>query len=187
MARKPREEVADGIFHVFARGAAQQAIFLGDADRLRYLAGLGRVVGRREWNCLSYCLMDNHVHLLLKTPNANLGEGMHGLHGDNAQIFNRRHGRRGHLFQSRYGAVRVRDDVQMWTVAAYIARNPCQAGLAERPEDWRWSSFAATIGAPGPAWLDTAHLLEHFNALGGDPRHQYEDLVRRGMHGAAPR
>jgi hypothetical protein len=104
---------------------------------------------------------------------------MHRLHGDYAQVFNRRHGRSGHVFQSRYGAVRVRDDAQMWTVAAYIARNPCEAGMVRRPEEWRWSSFAATIHSASPPWLDAQTLLEHFGSLGGDPRDRYEELVRR--------
>ena len=186
MPRKPREEVVDGIFHVFARGAAQQTIFPGDNDRLRYLAGLGRVVRRHGWLCLSFCLMDNHVHLLVKTPKANLGTGMHELHGGYAQVFNGRHGRSGHVFQARYGAVRVRDDRQMWTVAAYIARNPCEAGIVRHPEEWRWSSFAATIHSAGPPWLNGRALLDHFDSLGGDPRQRYEELVRRDRPSSAP-
>ena len=92
---------------MYARGNGGQEIFLDDADRWRYLAMLGDVVVRMRWRCLAYCLMRNHVHLLAETPAANLGAGIQRLHGRYAQKFNERHRRSGHVFQGRYGAVRV--------------------------------------------------------------------------------
>jgi REP element-mobilizing transposase RayT len=91
--------VAGGVAHVFARGNRQQLIFLDATDRRRYLDLLGRVARRLRWRCLAYCLMDNHVHLLIETRLPNLGRGMRELHGDYAQLFNKRHDRSGHLFQ----------------------------------------------------------------------------------------
>jgi putative transposase len=114
--RPHREEVEDGIFHVYARGNAKQAVYLDDADRVTYLRLLDMAIRKRSWRCLAYCLMENHVHLLLETPNANLAAGMQWLHGLYARTFNERHGRVGHLFQGRYGAVRVRSDAQLWGV-----------------------------------------------------------------------
>lgn len=177
MARKLREDFEGAIHHVYARGNDRQAIFLSDLDRRFYLATLRRVVMERGWGCLAYCLMPNHVHLLIETPRANLGRGMQVLHGKYAQRFNQRHGRHGHLFQGRFGAVRVKDDAQLWMAAAYIAGNPVRAGLCERPEEWRWSSHAAIVSGRAPFWLDVARLLSFFEIPAAGSRRRYVGLV----------
>jgi putative transposase len=158
--------------HVYARGNRKQRIYLDDRDRVAYLRLLGLVVRERGWRCLAYCLMSNHLHLLVETPQPNLGAGMESLQGGYARGFNRRHGRTGHLFERRYGAVRIRSDAQLWWVVRYIAMNPVEAGLCARPEEWRWSSAGG--GAP---WLDRRRLLEHLAAQGGDPRRRYAELL----------
>ncbi len=178
MPRRPRDEVEGAIHHVFARGNDRREIYLDDADHELYLRLLGRVSLRQRWRCLSYCLMPNHVHLLLETPHANLGRGMHRLHSVYAQTFNERHGRSGHLFQGRYGSRRITADEQLWAVAAYIALNPVTAGLCERPERWRRSSFSQVLdGVARPRWLDVGRLLRHFEGLGGDPRQRYAAMT----------
>jgi putative transposase len=179
MPRKPREEVAGGIHHVYGRGNDRRALFVDDVDREGYLSLLGAVVGRQRWRCLSYCLMDNHVHLLIETPEPNLGDGMRRLHGDFAQGLNRRHGRSGHVFQGRYGGKRLKTEGHLWTAAAYIAANPVDAGLCKAPERWGWSShaWAAAAGALVPSWLDLARLYALLSASGGDPRRRYLDAV----------
>jgi REP-associated tyrosine transposase len=163
MARKPREEVTDGVFHVYARGNNKADIYLDDGDREAYVALLASVVGRCGWLCLAYCLMPNHLHLLIQTPRPNLGRGMQRLHGDYAQTFNVRHDRVGHLFQGRYGAVRVTDDEQLATTVGYIATNPVRAGLVKRPGAWPWGSHRALVGDDAaPAWLAADRLSELF-------------------------
>jgi putative transposase len=173
MPRKPREEVADAICHVYARGNDKRLIYCDDRDRETYLRMLAAVVTRWRWWLLAFCLMENHVHLLIQTPNANLGLGMHRLHSDYARYFNRRHGRSGHVFQGRYGSKRVMSDGQLWMVAAYLARNPVEAGLCAEPGEWPWSSHADTVAGTSPSWLDAARLLDYFAASGGDPRTRY--------------
>src|SRR3954454_20748947 len=101
MPRKPRVELAGGVHHVYARGNAREDIYRDDVDRRMYLHTLGREVARWKWRCLAYCLMSNHVHLLLETPEPNLGRGMQRAHGTYARLFNRRHARVGHVFQGR--------------------------------------------------------------------------------------
>jgi putative transposase len=177
MPRKPREEFAGAVHHAFARGNAKGDIYRDDQDRLRYLALLGHVVGRKEWRCLAYCLMDNHVHLLVETPKANLGTGIQLLHGLYAQSFNKRHRRSGHVFQGRFGGVRVGSDEQLLQVARYIARNPVEGGLCGEPDAWPWSSHATALDRRGPVWLDTTRLLDFFGAAGGDARRRYADFV----------
>jgi len=176
VARKPREHLAGGIFHVYARGNARDAVYRDDADRLAYLRMLGRTVSKMGWWCLAYCLMDNHVHLLVETPQANLSRGMQRLHGGYAQAFNARHGRSGHVFQGRYGAVPMKSDGQLWAVAAYIARNPLEANLCERPEDWPWSSYRSTFGAATPDWLAIDRLFSHLGPHPEKARRRYEAL-----------
>lgn len=139
VARRPREIVAGGIYHVYARGNDQRPIFVDDTDRYVYMAILSDVCARSEWLRLAHCLMDNHVHLLLETPLPNLSEGMRRLQWQYATRFNRRHDRSGHLFQGRYGAKRVASDEQLVAVTRYIAMNPVEAGLCETPERWTWS------------------------------------------------
>ena len=178
MPRLPREEVAGGIFHVYARGNDRRDLFLDPLDHTRYLRLLERAVRHCRWHMLSYCLMPNHVHLLVETPEANLGQGMHHAHGPYAQLFNKKHGRCGHVFQSRYGAVRVKDDPQLITVVRYVARNPVTAGLVEHPAEWSWSSHRATVDAScRPDWLATPRLLELLSGWTPDPLEAYETLT----------
>jgi putative transposase len=193
MPRKLREEEEGALHHVFARGNDRRPIYLDDTDRRTYLGMLGRTSRKKRWQCLAYCLMENHVHLLLETPEANLGAGMARLHGLYAHTFNERHGRSGHLFQGRYGAVRVRSDEQLWTVAAYIARNPVTAGLCARADLWTWSSHPAVLGLPAPTWLAVDRLLEHFGSPLAEARRRYAELIdgsdplsRRHSRGLTP-
>ena len=157
MARRPRVEEAGAVHHVYARGTRGSAIFLDEEDRHLYLRQLGRTTARHEWNCLSYCQMTNHVHLLIETTHPNLGDGMRFLHGAYGGWFNERHGSAGHVFQGRYGAKRITDELQLITTARYLANNPVEAGLVLRPEDWPWSSGGAPISPP---WLAQDRLRE---------------------------
>jgi REP element-mobilizing transposase RayT len=93
-----------------------------------------------HWSLHAYCLMDNHVHLLIEIPRPNLADGIQYLHGTYAREFNKRHRRSGHLFQGRFGSVRIKRDEQLWTVTEYIAMNPVRAGLCTTPSEWPWSS-----------------------------------------------
>jgi putative transposase len=174
MPRTPRGELSDGVYHVYARGNAKEAIYRDDRDRRIYLQVLETTIGRSGWTCLSYCLMNNHVHLLLESPGTTLSGGMHRLHTSYAQRFNLRHDRVGHLFQGRFGLVPVQSDAQLCVAAAYIARNPVDAGLCQRPEEWIWSSYAAAAGAAsGPVWVASDQLLSFFGSRKDVARHTF--------------
>jgi putative transposase len=178
MARKPREEFPGAVVHVYARGNRKQRIYADEVDRRSYLDLLGQVVVRQRWRCLAYCLMGNHVHLLVQTPEPNLAAGMQRLHGLHAQTFNRRHRHSGHLFQGRYAAIPVRRHDQVLTVVRYIALNPVKARLCDEAAEWHWASHAAIVGGTAPRWLDVPGLLAYFGADGGDPRKRYVEFVR---------
>ena len=178
MPRKVREEVAGGVFHVYARGNGKADIYVDDGDRQAYLQLLAAVVARFRWSCLAYCLMPNHVHLLVRTAEPNLGRGMQQLHGRYAQGFNRRHDRVGHVFQGRYGARTVASDEHLATAVAYVATNPVAAGLVDEPDAWPWGSHRAIARGSVPAWLAADELFALLRgAYGGDGRRRYEDLV----------
>ena len=153
MPRKPRHEGPGAVHHVFARGVDRCAIFRDDQDRQIYLDLLGEVVRRFKWDCLSYCLMGNHTHLLVRTPEPTLGRGMHRLQGFYAQDFNERHGRIDHLFQGRFGSSRIWTPDKLRKTADYIADNPVVAGLCRSAADWPWSSQAVLVTGDAPRWL----------------------------------
>lgn len=161
MSRPPRIEVAGGVHHVVARGNERKLIYRDASDRERFLEVLAHVCGRTGWRPLCYCLMGNHYHLLLRTPEANLQRGMRQLNGVYAQWFNRRYRRHGHLFQGRYKAVLVQADSHLLSAVRYIVRNPLRAGLCERVEQWPWTSHHATIGSRPPSFLATDELLAY--------------------------
>ncbi len=110
MARPLRIEYPGALYHVTSRGDRQEAIFDDNQDRKAFLDILGEVVSRFRWRCHAYCLMENHYHLMIETPEANLAKGMRQLNGVFTQWSNRRHQRSGHLFQGRYKAIHVDRD-----------------------------------------------------------------------------
>ena len=179
MPRPPRREEAGAVHHVCARGAKGELLYRDDEDCRAYLKLIARVVAEREWRLLAYCLMGNHVHLIVETPQPNLGAGMKVLHGCFADRFNARYQTSGHVFQGPYRSKRVLSDPQMWQTSAYVARNPVKAGLCSRPEEWRWSSYAAVAGLTDfvPAFLDVGRALWYFASAGGDPRTRYVEFV----------
>src|SRR5690349_21152280 len=110
MPRPPRPRVSDFSYHVTWRGVRRSAIFLDDLDAERFVEMLAATVDRCGWVCQAYCLMPNHVHLLLRTPRANLPDGMQRLGTRYAMLFNRRYGYSGHVFERRYWARIVERD-----------------------------------------------------------------------------
>lgn len=144
-----------------AKGSGGESIVRDEHDRTELLARIGRAVGRNRWSCLAYCILDTHFHLLVGTPAPNLGVGMQWLLSSYARDFNKRHEREGNLFHCRFYSKRVRSDEHLTSSIVYIALNPVRAGLAEQPEGWRWSSYAATVGFTAePKFLDTSAVLE---------------------------
>jgi REP element-mobilizing transposase RayT len=182
MARPLRIEFPGALYHVTSRGNARQAIFLDDTDRLFFLDRLGEVVERHGWLCHSYCLMTNHYHLLVATPEPNLSDGMRRLNGQYSQRFNRRHGRAGHVLQGRFRGILVERETHLLELARYIVLNPVRAGLVAVAEEYPWSSLRATLGlTPPPRWLRIDELLAGF---GSRPR--YRAFVGEGVDAGSP-
>lgn len=187
MARPLRLEFAHALYHVTSRGNARQRIVRDDADRQAWVPVLGHVVRRFGWRCHAYCLMNNHYHLLLETPQPNLSRGMRQLNGVYTQAFNRRHRRVGHLFQGRFKAILVEKDAHLLELCRYVVLNPVRAKAVAHPNQWAWSSYRATVGdVPAPAWLTTTWVLEQFGQRRGAAQAQYRTFVHDGIGGPRP-
>jgi len=146
MARPLRIEYDEALYHVTSRGNEKKTIFKDDADRNIFLDILYKVNKRYNWICYGYCLMDNHYHLVIETPDGNLSRGMRQLNGVYTQIFNKRHERVGHIFQGRYKAILIQKESHLLEVCRYVVLNPVRAKAAKSIEDWKWSSYRATAG-----------------------------------------
>jgi REP element-mobilizing transposase RayT len=178
MARQPREFVAGGIYHLYSRGSNRQAIFAFDSDRVDFLGCLERVVRVSGLRCFSYCLMPNHYHLVVQTPDGLLSQAMKALNGRYSLRFNRRYGRDAHLFKNRFGAVLQESESQFHWVLRYTVQNPVQVGLCSHPDEWPWSSFRAGAGLEKPpALLDVGGLLSYFGDEPETAMARYRELV----------
>ena len=178
MPRPPRIEVAGGIHHVTAKTPYGRVLFIDDHDRHRYLELLAKEVQRRGWKVLTYCQMTNHVHLLVLTPEPDLGVGMKAMHERFATDVNRRHGQHGHVFGARFANRLVRSDRHLHGCFRYIARNPVEAGICDTPLAWRWSGHGALVGLTEAAGgIDVPTALERFGSNTGAARIAYQQLV----------
>ncbi len=177
MARQWRIEYEGAYYHVLSRGVEQRDIFYDDSDRLIFLDILGRVSERFDIDIYAFVLMNNHYHLLIKTNKANLSRSFQWLGTTYTGYFNRKHDRRGHLFQGRFRSIIVEDDAYLIQLSFYIHRNPVRAGLVDRLVDYRWSSYPAyAYGRSQPSWLNTDFLLSQFNVK--DKRKAYREKVQ---------
>ena len=182
MARPLRLEFPGALYHVISRGNEKALIFVDDVDRADFLDLLSSVVVQELFQLHAYCLLGNHYHLLLETPVGRLSCGMHRLNGRYAQRFNWRHGRSGHLFEGRFKAILVERELHLLELHRYIVLNPVRAGIVNRPEDWKWSSYRATSGLTGaPPWLQVAWTLRQFGGTPVEARLTFARFVDLGI------
>ena len=146
MPRSPRIFFENAHYHITDRGNDKNNIFLDEEDRIQYLSLLEKT--KRDFGLLlpAFALMTNHIHLYVVTPKANLSEAMFGMNNSYSHYFNQKHGKTGHLFEGRYKYKLIQTDVYSLALTRYIHLNPVKAGLAARPEDYKWSSAAQYIG-----------------------------------------
>jgi len=166
MARKLRLQYPGAIYHLMSRGDRREPVFLEDADRLVFLSTLGEACAKTDWQVHAYCLMNNHFHLVVETPKANLADGMKWLLGTYTARFNRQHRLLGHLFSGRYKSLLVDQsgDGYFKTVCDYVHLNPVRAGLLQRRQPLQafgWSSYGEYLRRPGQRvpWLRVDRLL----------------------------
>ena len=187
MARPLRIEYPGAVYHVTSRGNARQDIVADDRDRSQWLTLLAHVVDRYGWRCHAYCLMDNHYHLLIETPQPNLSLGMRQLNGRYTQIYNRRYERVGHLFQGRFTAILVEKEAHLLELCRYVVLNPVRANMVAQPRQWAWSSYRTTVGdTKASDWLTIDWILGQFGVRVGAARERYRTFVAEGRGGTAP-
>jgi putative transposase len=187
MARPLRLEFPGAVYHIMSRGDRRRDIFADEVDRQKFLDTLGKEVAQQRWRLYAYCLMGNHYHLLVETPEANLVAGMRRLNGVYTQGFNRRHDLVGHVLQGRYKSVIVDRNAYLLELARYIVLNPVRAGLVDHVHDWPWSSYRATAGyALAPYWLSVDAIIGQFGDQAMAAQRVYRDFVRDGVCAPSP-
>ncbi len=186
MARPLRIEYPGALYHVTSRGDRREPIFEDDDDRIMFLELLCHVSERYNWVLYAYCLMTNHYHLLIETPDANLSKGMRQLNGVYTQRYNRIHHKFGHVFQGRFKAIHVQKDSYLLELSRYIVLNPVRAGMVYKAEEWLWSSYRATCGLDGGIeCLSTDWLLSQFSADRTAAQESYQYFVTEGNRQAS--
>jgi len=183
MSRPLRIEYPGALYHVTSRGDRKEAIYEDNLDRLKFLDVLEEVIGGYNWICHAYCLMGNHYHLVIQTPDANLAKGMRQLNGVYTQVSNRRHKRVGHLFQGRYQGILVDQRSYLLELSRYVVLNPVRAGWVDHPAEWSWSSYWAMLNPEKkPDWLSTDQLLSQFSKERPEAVRRYRQFVSEGIN-----
>jgi REP element-mobilizing transposase RayT len=166
MPRNPRSELAGGVHHVIAKSPSGRLLFVEDRDRQLYLQLIAREVREHGWTVLTFCLLTNHVHVLVRTPDPNLGAGFKRINEDFARYVNRTRDQSGHVFGERFYNRLVLSDAHAVGCLRYIARNPVVAGICSDADEWRWSAHPALAGLVSPAeFLDVSAA---YRLLGSD-------------------
>lgn len=178
MARKPRLFAPGVLYHVIVRGNQRQKTFLAPADYQTYLEKLTQYRRRHEVTIHAYCLMPNHVHLLLESGKTPLGKFMQGLQQSYTQYYNRRYKKVGHLFQGRYKAILCQKDAYLLELIRYIHLNPVRSKLAKRPQEYRYTSDPAYRMGKATAILDPRAVLKLLGGAGG-----YKRFIHEGRDG----
>lgn len=177
MARPLRIAYPGAYYHVTSRGNEQKDVFKSQRDREKFLEYLSSATQRYGAVIHVYCLMTNHYHLLLETPEGNLSTIMRHINGAYTTYFNVKRKRAGHLFQGRFKAILVEADAYAAELSRYIHLNPVRAGAVEKPEDYAWSSYRSYIGQNPPAeWLKIDFVLGYFGT-GADAGARYRSFV----------
>ncbi len=184
MARPLRIEYDGALYHITARGNERKPIYKDDEDRTVFLDVLKQVNSRFNWICHAYCLMNNHYHLVVETPDGNLSKGMRQLNGVYTQTFNRRHHRAGHVFQGRYKAIVIEKESYLLEVSRYVVLNPVRARAVRKPEEWKWSSYRGTAGIEKPhPCLEPDWILGQFGSKKRQAEARYREFVEGGIGG----
>ena len=176
MSRGAREKSGSGIYHIMLRGINQQDIFEDDEDRQRFIKTLGRVKKETDIEIFAYCLMNNHIHLLIKEKNYEVSKIIKKIGTSYVYYFNWKNERSGHLFQDRYKSEVVESDEYLYTVIRYIHHNPVKAGLSGLA-DYKWSSYNNYIHKPGI--IDTELFLGMLSNEKEEAIKRYEGYMKQ--------
>ena len=191
MARQARQRSNTGTYHVLLRGINHQTIFEDQEDREKFIEVLRESQKSSGYILYAYCLMDNHIHLLMKEGGEELGNSFKRIGARYVYWYNWKYERRGHLFQDRFKSEIVENDEYFMVATRYIHQNPLKAGLIARIEDYKWSSYKEYIGKPficdidfGLDMISTSRknaiqLFKEFNSIENkDTCLEYDENIR---------
>jgi REP element-mobilizing transposase RayT len=185
MARKPRIHFPGAVYHVILRGNAGHPVFFDDADRYRFYLYLQYAVEKFGCRIHSFCLMTNHIHLVVQTDAISLSRIMQNISLRYTKWItkwiNYTQNRMGHLFQGRYKALLLDADRYLMELVRYIHLNPVRAGMVVAPDEYQWSGHAAYLGRENLTWLTTEWVLSLFSRKSEDARARYAQFVADGM------
>lgn len=183
MGRDPRIQAPGEVYHVCSKGNRGAPIYLDAYDRRIFLTLLTKHARERNWVVLTYVLMTNHYHLLLRLQEPSLSDGMCGLNGEFSRFTSARYRLDpGHLFRNRFWSEPIEDERHLQATARYIVLNPVRAGICDTPGEWPWSSYGALAGETfAPPFLASDELLRQFAARPAEARHRYRALVQAGV------
>jgi putative transposase len=162
MPRNPRNWTPGTTYHITARGNRKEDIFLQPVDRQKYLFYLQDTQSNYPFTLHAYCLMSNHLHLLVETSQIPIHQIFRILHTRYAIYFNRKYDLVGHLFQGRYGASKIDTSAYFISASRYIHRNPLEANLTSTPENYPWSSYASYVTSQPNPYISKARTLAYF-------------------------
>jgi len=184
MPRIARIQFPGAFYHVLSRGIERRSIYRSVRDRQRFLEILQEAQERYQIKVYGYCLMSNHYHLLLETPEGNLSRVMKYVNGSYATYFNAKWKRVGHIFSYRYKSIVVEEDRYLMILSRYIHLNPTRAKMVEMPGDYRWSSYREYLNLRKSKWLDTDWVLQIFSSKSKlEAMQRYKQFVEQGMDG----
>ena len=185
MARKPRVHLPGGYYHVMMRGNLGRDLFFCDADRSRFLFLCQQGLERYGHRIHAFCLMDNHVHLLIQVGTIPLSRIIQNLSFRYTKYINSQTKEVGHLFQGRYKAILVDEESYLLELSRYIHLNPVRSGLCKGPDEFEWSSFRAYLGCMDISWLYQQGILLRFSADESRARVLFSDFVSSAMDEAS--
>ena len=181
MPRKARDKTECGIYHISIRGNNKQDIFIDDQDRIEYLARLQRYKETYKVGIYAYCLMTNHVHLLVFDNGQDISRFMQGLNLSYVIYFNNKYKRSGHLFQDRFTSSVVDNEQYLFQVSRYIHLNPIKAKLVKKPEEYRWSSYCNYIGTQNDEIVDVNFILNEYGVEDYQSKFLYKCYVEENI------
>lgn len=178
MPRKPRGKITDGVYHVICRSIKEVRMFKADKDKTKYLELIKEYKDMYGFELYEYCIMGNHMHLMMDPNGANLSKIMHGINSSYVKYFNKKYDRYGHLFQERFKSIPIKDEQNAKNVSLYIHNNPRDIKkYKENPEDYKFSSLGIYFGTKKDklGLINTDYVLKLF---GSDPKYALEAYYR---------
>ena len=181
MARPLRVEIEGGLYHVITRGNNRQTIFHSADDCEKFISLLSKQKYKLPYFLYAYCLMSNHVHLLIERQAAAIGRIMHRVLTGYSQYYNRRYQKVGHLLQGRHKAILCQSETYLSELVRYIHLNPVRAKMVCQPEDYEYGSHRSYIGLAPAGIVDVDPVLRHFGARREIARKEFRRFVLAGM------